>query len=303
MGLPVTVYRWDDDGAPQLTNRKPSEIIDVLKKCLVDGYGSKQPLGWTTAFEDAVNFKIAFRNSPTDGTGGYVQFWAVNGSDSDGGNVRFRGAKSMTGIDQFIHEQIQMQFSLGTNCDKWVVIGTSRSFWIFVHSRTDSPSGSSVNKLNAFIGDIESFTPNDPGAFVNVYYHTQNDMTESSWNYEFSYSMDANSVLCRIYGIDGSSDSQVYRMDGNFSIGNSVNGIPTQNRVFNKPLIRSYSMSATLEYAPNLRGYIPGLLYSTVGGYADQPWPVIETIGDQDAMLMPGYYFGKSWVTMENWYE
>lgn len=81
MGLPVTVYRWDDDGAPQITNRTPSEMVDVLKKVLVTGYGTKASLGWNIAFEDVGTQKIAFRNNTTLGSGGYVQFWCPEGTN------------------------------------------------------------------------------------------------------------------------------------------------------------------------------------------------------------------------------
>ena len=75
MGLPVTVYRYTDPGAPQVNNGTPSEWINVLKKVLVEGYGTKVGLGWTVEFENAAAFKIAFRNKVADGgSGGYVQF-------------------------------------------------------------------------------------------------------------------------------------------------------------------------------------------------------------------------------------
>ena len=32
MGFTPTVYRWDDAGAPSIGTRKPSEIINILKK-------------------------------------------------------------------------------------------------------------------------------------------------------------------------------------------------------------------------------------------------------------------------------
>lgn len=76
MGLPVTVYRWDDAGAPQLSKGiKPSELINVLKKCLVDGYGSKQGAGWSVPFMDLASNQIVFRNSTLQGSGSFVKFW------------------------------------------------------------------------------------------------------------------------------------------------------------------------------------------------------------------------------------
>ena len=43
--VPVTVYRSTDEGAPQLSAAAGS-LKTVLKACLTNGYGTKQPLGW-----------------------------------------------------------------------------------------------------------------------------------------------------------------------------------------------------------------------------------------------------------------
>jgi len=43
MGVP-TLFRSDDTGAPTLSGTEGS-LIDVLKACLVDGYGAKAALG------------------------------------------------------------------------------------------------------------------------------------------------------------------------------------------------------------------------------------------------------------------
>ncbi|CAG36323.1 hypothetical protein [Desulfotalea psychrophila] len=54
MGAP-TVYRWDDPNAPVLCGF-PNTICDVIKACLVDGYGTgddrkESPGGWTVSHE------------------------------------------------------------------------------------------------------------------------------------------------------------------------------------------------------------------------------------------------------------
>lgn len=54
--VPVTVFRWDDEGAPQVELAAGS-IKTILKACLVTGYGEgnkrKDGLGWEMAFEKA----------------------------------------------------------------------------------------------------------------------------------------------------------------------------------------------------------------------------------------------------------
>ena len=78
MAQAVTVYRWDDPGAPQIVDGRPSEFINVFKKCLVEGYGDKQPLGWQVQLEEAIN-KISFINDVTAGGSGGSKLGGIRG--------------------------------------------------------------------------------------------------------------------------------------------------------------------------------------------------------------------------------
>jgi hypothetical protein len=316
MSLPVTVYRWDDAGAPQLTNGKPSEIIAILKKCLVEGYGTKAGVGWSVAFENAATFKIAFRNSATEASGGFVQFWSVAGTDTNSGEMRFRGAKSMTALDTFIDAQYQSQFKISTAIDYWVLIATSAAFWIFSTNAIASPSSLTHEKALFFVGDYDAFTTNDPGRFITMMNGSGGDMTNSSWNYAFDTAIGPDTNLCKIYDTDGSTNFINYKMDNRYFIGTTggVNGVPTIDRMFFNPLIISTAsnhdatdrlgiVNSNSIIHPFIRGKIPGLLNTPSVGYSDQAWPVIETINGQQHMLMPGYRFGRNWINMETWYD
>lgn len=73
MAIP-TVYRSTDSGAPVLATGTSGSALAVIRACLVDGYGSKAPAGWTEEFTDAPNHTAAFRNSTASGgTGCYVR--------------------------------------------------------------------------------------------------------------------------------------------------------------------------------------------------------------------------------------
>lgn len=316
MGLPVTVYRWDDAGAPQLTNSKPSEIIAILKKCLVDGYGTKAGAGWSVAFEDVPTFKIVFRNSTTEASGGFVQFWSVAGTDTNSGEMRFRGAKSMTALDTFIDAQYQSQFKLSLSIDYWVLIATSAGFWFLSTNTLASPNSSSNEKALFFVGDYDAFNTNDPGRFIIMMNGTGGDMTSSAWNYSFDVAIGSDTTLCKIYDTDGSSNFINYKMDRRYNQGitSGVNGVPTMDRIFLTPLIVSATsnpdandrlgvMNTNSIVQPFIRGKIPGLLNSPQTGYGDQTWPVIETINGQQHILTPGYRFGRNWINMETWYD
>lgn len=314
MSLPVTVYRWDDAGAPQLTTGKPSEIIAILKKCLVEGYGSKSALGWTIPFEDVTNFKVAFRNSTVDGSGGFVQFWAPNGTDTQASGLRFKAAKSMSALDTFIHAQLQMQCANAASAKYWVLIGTSTAFWLFSATDLTTPFTSLTDKLDFFIGDIDTTAANDPSRFVNIMCATTSDLTYASWNQSFNYSVATSSYVCRIFDTDGSANALNYRMDLRYFQGSpNMTGEPASDCVYFKPVLYAATPLADNDrlgvnagrsvVQPYYRGTIPGLLNTPQGGYYDQAWPVIKTINGQQHMLMPGYNFGRAWINMETWYD
>jgi hypothetical protein len=54
--MTVTIYRSTDAGAPALPANanyvKASFFMDIIKQCLVTGYGSKAGAGWSVAYED-----------------------------------------------------------------------------------------------------------------------------------------------------------------------------------------------------------------------------------------------------------
>ncbi|MGE3907973.1 MAG: hypothetical protein AB7K36_01385, partial [Chloroflexota bacterium] len=54
------IYRSTDSGAPVLTGQAGS-LLNLLDKCLVDGYGSKAAAGWSRPYTGTN--KTAYRNS------------------------------------------------------------------------------------------------------------------------------------------------------------------------------------------------------------------------------------------------
>ncbi|MCW3171436.1 hypothetical protein [Shewanella subflava] len=311
---PVTVYRWDDAGAPSIGTTKASDVINILKKCLVEGYGTKQPLGWSIPFENISTNKVVFRNSTTDGSGGFVQFWDYDGTNVNSSRIAYKGAVGMVGLDSFDRDQVRMLLKISTTHLYWVLIGTSRGFWFMTNNSLTTPNGSSNEKACFFVGDFESFVTNDVGSFVNIQYPTNVDMTNSSWNYSFDASVVANSSVARVYDTDSSNNSVFYKLDNRYLAGaTNLNGVPTVDRIFYKPLIYSPTTTTSNDRLgvnasisainPFYRGTIAGLLNTPQGGYLNQPWPVIETINGVQHFLMPGYQFGRNWINMGTWYE
>ena len=51
MGMAPTIYRYDDVGAPVITDGR-DRLYQILKACLIDGYGSKAAAGWSVVYDD-----------------------------------------------------------------------------------------------------------------------------------------------------------------------------------------------------------------------------------------------------------
>ncbi|MCL1088076.1 hypothetical protein L2744_00315 [Shewanella profunda] len=315
MGLPVTVYRWDDAGAPQLTTGKPSELIDILKKCLVTGYGAKAALGWSIAFEDAPTFKVAFRNSTADGSGGYVQFWSINGLDTNNNDIRLRACAGMSALDTFVKSGIQQQFKIATTMKFWVLIGTSAGFYLMFNYRTTSPLCLSNDGPTMFVGDIDTTIVSDAGRFISVMTSTTSDMTSSNYTYRLEYQITNNVVIGKMYDADGdSSFVNVYTAPGVFVNSASVTGEIGAIANFKPIIIHSSNSSQDVldrlgikqAYSvtrPFIRGKFPGVLKSLQSAYSDQTWPLLLEINTQDYFLMPGWINTQWWINTVEWYE
>ena len=73
------IYTYQDVGAESLLLGGPGndKLINILKACLVDGYGSKPGAGWTLAFDSPGTSKAAFQQG-----GGSGAFLRISGIDA-----------------------------------------------------------------------------------------------------------------------------------------------------------------------------------------------------------------------------
>jgi len=67
--MTVRVYQFDDVSAPQLTG-EAGKLIDILRACLVTGYGSQVAAGWTEEFTGTN--QVVFKNG-TGSSGSYFR--------------------------------------------------------------------------------------------------------------------------------------------------------------------------------------------------------------------------------------
>ena len=124
--VPVTVYRSTDEGAPQLSAAAGS-LKTVLKACLTNGYGTKQPLGWDMQYENG--HAACWRSKHNRATG------AVLSLDDKGGYGLmqvFQTASSATAGDKPLirHNSGYDKFSYFSRAadNAWVLVGHARGF-------------------------------------------------------------------------------------------------------------------------------------------------------------------------------
>lgn len=317
MGLPVTVYRHTDAGAPQLTNGTPSEWINILKKVLVEGYGSKAPLGWTLEFENAGAYKAAFRNKVSDGgSGGYFQFWSSTGANALNTTMLFKAASNMSALDVFVKPSYTRSMGVPSQTRGWEIIGTSRGFYLIPHYITDLKMGMGSAILFSqirFIGDIESSVIGDTSPFCIVDCDSTTGDSTSGASAGLNW-MQSN-LTCHMYAADGSNSSYFYNWTrGTFVNSTTLNGVaellginhlmsPTAilgNIGVNDANGVSQHNSLTMPYC---RGVIPGLYMSRFAGYRNENWPVELTNNGVIFVLLRSYYSPQLWIKTGTWYD
>lgn len=164
MAIP-TLYKWDDAGAPQL-KRQAQSLLTILRKCLVEGYGSKAALGWSIAFDDAVNLRTVYRNASGKGE---IRF--APASTPTGDNVAFLAAASFSDIDTALApglSDLALTYFSPYEFNRWEVVGTGDAIYLLVWSSTLTESNSylSARHQTYFFGNMISPISDDPYPFI-----------------------------------------------------------------------------------------------------------------------------------------
>lgn len=161
MAQAVTVYRWDDPGAPQLTQTHGS-AVDVLKKCLIDGYGTKSAAGWVLEDISADNNNMIF--SPASRSWMYLiyddgrnAFWgergalfgaidAYNSIEETFSHLNYSSWTEQPRNDASYYNQV-----IDKQADKWVILANNESCYLLLDN-----IGSAGASAACFIGKLES---------------------------------------------------------------------------------------------------------------------------------------------------
>lgn len=316
MGLPVTVFRHTDPGAPQLVDHKPSEIINLFKKCLVEGYGTKVGLGWTLEYQDAGTARAAFRNSATQGSGGYMRISSATGADGNNVDFRVQTCKSMTSIDTMIspspystYELSKAEQSVG-----WELIGTSRGFWFHIYTKTGGVAGKySYSTSSAFqyaysffVGDLDTIDPNDAGMFTHLRGTSSTADTALDATLFLGYGTIFGYAL--LYDADGSTGTYTpYKVTSPYDVAlNRYSEIPANIGV-SMILIPMQLVIANPTYIPSVtkppcRGFVPGTFQASLIGFAGESWPLDLNINGVGHTLLFMRTHQNIWINKEQWY-
>lgn len=168
--MTVRFYQNTDPGAPPLRGNTAGDLLNLLTKCLVEGYGDKTPAGWSRPFVSG-NTGV-FRQGP----GGNDMYLRVDDSMTTvlRRHARVRGYTSMTDVDTgagpfpsddqvagggyWFVQYNSTQYS--ADARRWVVIADETFFFLIIHTAASSTNQTAYSELYYF-GDFISNNPAD----------------------------------------------------------------------------------------------------------------------------------------------
>jgi hypothetical protein len=160
----ATIYRDSDGSAPQLTG-ETGKLTDLLKACLVDGYGSKSAAGWTREYYDDTTKTAVFKPGA-----GPAHYWQVQDNGPGAGTykeARSRGYVSMTAynsgsepfptVAQYANGQfIRKSNTANSTVRNWVIAADDRTCHLFIDA-----GDASAYYLHYMFGQFNSWKDSD----------------------------------------------------------------------------------------------------------------------------------------------
>jgi len=139
--MPTTYqYTSDDAGAPLLTSEMPqpdaSSLGNLLKACLVSGYGARPAAGWTNPYADGSG-KYVLRQ----GGGSQEYLYLYDGHPSYGGQtVNLKGFETMSALEIGTNPYpttaiatftaVYVKVASATPCT-WILVADDRTFYFY----------------------------------------------------------------------------------------------------------------------------------------------------------------------------
>lgn len=168
--MTVRVYRSSDASAPALRGNTAGDLINVLDKCLVTGYGSQTAAGWTKPFA-GTNVAV-FRQ----GAGSNSMYLRVDDTSTAAGSrsARIVGYEAMSDVNNGTPQSFptSAQYSGGlyvftkntssnaANAREWIIVADEKLFYMYIDTYPESPTQNYYNSFWGF-GDINSYKTGD----------------------------------------------------------------------------------------------------------------------------------------------
>jgi len=296
-----TIYRWDDPGAPQAGNCTYSELVNILDKCLVTGYGSKLPLGWIKELNEPL--ACSYKNL---GSGHSVVFSSTTGLDDDTG-VRVQSARNVIDADSLENTGWKQAFKVFKDKNiAWVIVGTDKAFYCFFCYAGSYSMPGTDHQTGFFVGDLANAISGDSAKFVAICTLISENHSLESATYDSSYGTNIMYLSnvgqdrfpgTKIHDVDGGSDFSLY-VPHELPFLNKK-PIPTKNTIPSNTLTKVYlfhkEYSSGLDrdgspivestVTPAVRGSLPGLDSTLVGHPESMLWPATVNYNDSYLLL------------------
>lgn len=193
--MTVRFYSSSDVGAPALRGNTPGDLINLLDKCLVTGYGSKAGAGWTKPFT-GTNV-AAFRQ----GAGSNGMYLRVDDTSTAAGH-RFAnvvGYETMTDVNTGAPSPFPTAAQVGVNTQlrwftnwnastvanprPWIVIADEMFVYVMWKNYPEAGDANLHHNCCYMFGDIIPFKPGD--ATATIITGSQSTQGESTTNDPF----------------------------------------------------------------------------------------------------------------------
>lgn len=178
--MPSVLRESTDTSAPTLTGESGS-LTNLLKAVLVNGYGSKDPLGWSIAFEDDTSKELVIRSD--SGTRFFVKI-SDNRIDYDYKFAYCVAYESMADIDTGYgpcpsdslgeYRNIFKSDTTGSVEVPWKIIGDNKGFWILTKAFNPQYGESGYGLLwePHYIGDYTPLNITNKYNFMTILHHS-----------------------------------------------------------------------------------------------------------------------------------
>lgn len=321
--MTVHVYKYSDDGAPQLSANSAS-LNQIIKACLVTGYGNKPAAGWQLVYDSQANnpasieHRICVRSNDLASSRTFFEFKKVDFNlygvaylevsafdtwtdNHQGLGLINHGAltginnNSLTGMYMAYHYNLQAPVRV----IKWMVIADSKGFYLLLGVNNNQSTYSI-----GYFGDYISLNSTRPPVLIAAF------SAANSYNLGGLAAVSSNNLAAqgRICLADKKLAALTSLFVPSYGFGNRyANSAWLQSpatyqmdagdvMVFSRPILTIVGTNMTFV------GYLPGLLDCPIQGQGqpiDNCW---QHIVDGDAVLeIPIQASGTNFINITDW--